>query len=247
MIIIDLSKSDKDREIQNILSKGLVKPKSLPRYLTDLYKALGFRYIFFNMSYFLIPFMLLLGFVVQYFLSPKQYVYTALFAMASIFFPGIVLFAEMVEKMSGLYELKMTCKYSIQQIVAFRMLCFSMIGLIFCVSASFYLVRFLEEINLIVAFSIPLCALFLCAFFTTCVLRQFRCKWGTLIIMLIWIVGCLFLSRFHGERLELFFSKLPVAVTLIITLTSFLLFLREIKKHMRTCLRKQIGYSQLES
>ena len=46
--------------------------------------------------------------------------------------PGILVFAvlltEIAERINLLYELKMTCKYTILQITAFRVVCFSLIG-----------------------------------------------------------------------------------------------------------------------
>jgi putative exporter of polyketide antibiotics len=40
------SQDEKERSIEAILLKGLSRPKSLWAYLCEIYRALGFRYIF---------------------------------------------------------------------------------------------------------------------------------------------------------------------------------------------------------
>ena len=55
-----------------------------------------------------------------------------LFATAPVFFVFAVLLTEIAERINLLYELKMTCKYTILQITAFRVVCFSLIGTVLC-------------------------------------------------------------------------------------------------------------------
>jgi hypothetical protein len=177
MNIIELSQNEKDRAIEAILSRGLSKPKSLWGHLWEIYRALGLRYIFLDTAQAIIMTVFAaIVFIGLYPLWPEQHIYAALFAAAPVFFIFVVLFTETIERLSGLYELKMTCKYTVRQIAAFRVLCFSLVGVVFCTLTSLYFSRLQLAYDFFRAFSISLCALFLCAFLTISVLRRFKWK-----------------------------------------------------------------------
>lgn len=233
MNIVEPSQNEKDREIEDILSKGLSKHKSLWWYLREIYRALGLRYIFLNtwQSVFMTV-AAIFGFFLLYPLSAGQYIYTALFAVAPIFFILIVLLSETLERVGGLYELKMTCKYTVQQIVAFRVLCFSLMGAVFCAFMSIYFSRLPVVHDPFRAFSISLCALFLCSLLTLFILRRFNWKWIHFAAVLLWMAVGFLPAWIFGERWESFLSRIPVALTVFVAVIACALFLKEIKKLM---------------
>lgn len=233
MNIIEPSQNEKDTAIECILSGGLLKPKSLWGYLREIYRTLGPRYIFLDTAQaIIISAAAAAGFIILYPLSPEQHIYAALFAEAPLFFIFTVLFTETIERVSGLYELKMTCKHTIQQITAFRILCFSLMGTVFCMLTSLYFSRLPVAHNFLRAFSISLCALFLCAFLTIFIMRRFIRKWIYFAAMLLWVAINLLPTWIFGLRWEIFLSKIPVAITVFITIIACTLFLVEIKKLM---------------
>ena len=155
------------------MSQGLTKPKSLWRHFTDMYRALGFRHLFLNTAQpIIISVALMIGFIALFPLPYDQYKYTVLFAAAPVFFIFAVLLTETAERMSKLYELKMTCKYTIRQIAAFRVLCFSLMGTVLCTLANLF-IRFSDMNSFFRALSLSLCALFLFSFLGISVMRLF--------------------------------------------------------------------------
>jgi hypothetical protein len=242
MNIIEPSQYEKDKAIEDIILKGLSKPKSLWEYLCDIYRALGLRYIFCDMAYAMIMTVVsTIGFIILYPLTPEQHIYAAIFAVAPVFFIFIVLFTEIIERVSGLYELKMTCKYTVQQITAFRILCFSLLGAVFSVLTSLYFSRLLIVYDLLRTFSLSLCALFLYAFLTIFILRRFNRKWNYIIVVLLWIIIGLLPARIFGEQWNLLLVRLPVAVTVFVAATACILFLMEIKKLMDIS-KREVAY-----
>lgn len=233
MNIIELSQNEKDNAIEDILLKGLSKPKSLWRYLCDIYRALGFRYIFLDMGYAMIMTVAAtIGFLILYPLTPKQHIHATLFAVAPVFFIFIVLFTETIEKVSGLYELKMTCKYTVHQITTFRVLCFSLIGAMFCTLTSIYFNRSSIVYDFFRLLSLSLCALFLCAFLTTFVIRRFNWKWNHLSVLVFWIAIALLPAWIIDEQWELFLSQIPVTLSVLGAVIACILFLLETRKLM---------------
>lgn len=242
MNIIELSQDEKERAIEDILSKGLSKPKSLWGYLCEIYCALGFRYIFLDTGLAIIMTVVAtIGFIRLYPMSLEQYPYATLFALAPVFFLFVVLFAETIERVSGLYELKMTCKYTVQQITAFRVLCFSLMGAMFCTLTSLHFSRLPITYDFFRVFSLSLCALFLCAFLTIFIMRRFTRDWIYFIAMLLWTAIGFLPVRIFGHWWELFLSQVPITITVFVAVIACALFLMEIKNLMKIR-KREVAY-----
>ena len=235
MNTIEPTLCEKEKAIGEILEKGLSRPKSLWVHLGEIYRALGLRYIFFDM---VTPIIIIAAaavcLLVLYPTGQGRHIYAMLFLAAPIFFISIVLLTEAMEQAGGMYELKMTCKYTIEQITAFRVLCFSWMGTVFCAPASLYFSRLSVAHDFFRAFSLSLCALFLCAFLTISAMRYFRRKWVHFSIMPLWAAVSLLPVWVLGGRWEAFLSQMPVAVTAMTAAIACALFLMEIKKLMST-------------
>ncbi len=243
MNIIEPSQYEKEKAIEDILSKGLSRPKRLWEYLYNIHRTLGLRYIFHDMAFPMVMTVLtMIVLIGLYPLTLKQHTYATLFAIAPLFFLFIVLFSETVEHMNGLYELKMTCKYTIQQIAAFRVLCFSLMGTVFCTLISLYFSQSFVVYSFFKTSSLSLCALFLCAFLTIFMMRHFKWKWIHFLSLLLWIAIGFMPIWLLGEQWEHFLSQIPVAITMLVAVIACTLFLMEIKKLMKFHERKVAYY-----
>jgi len=233
---------EKERAIEYILSEGLTKPKSLWRHLYEMYRALGFQYLFLNTAQpVIISVALMFGFIALFPLSPEKYINTVLFASAPVFFISVVLLTETAERISGMYELKMTVKYTIRQITAFRLVSFSLTGTVLCTVTGLYC-RFSDGYHFLRAYSISLCALFLCSFLSMFIMRHFHWKWIHTTPLLLWIGFDLLPVVIFRERWETFLASIPVVVTSFIAVTAFTLFLMELKKIIITHEREVAYY-----
>ena len=162
-------------------------------------------------------------------MPPDQYRNAVLFAAAPVFFVAAVLLAETVERSSVLYEIKMTCRYTIQQIAAFRVLVFSLMGTVMCTLANLFS-RYSASDDFLRPLSISICALFLCSYASMVILRSFNWRWNHFAPLLLWLlIGVLPMWVFR-ERWELFLSQVPITITALIAVIAFGLFLHEIKK-----------------
>lgn len=229
-----LSSEELDREIKQILERGLTKPKNLWQYLIELHRALGLRYLFFKTSStWVMTILLTLLLLMLWPTWSEDYLYAALFAVSPICFLIIVLLTEAIEKLSGLYELKMTLTYTVRQLVVVRILYFSFIGSMFSIIMSFYFSHYLitmEEFPKLL--SLSLSALFLCAFVSAFTMRHFHSYWSQICSLVYWFLFGLLPYVWFGTQWNAFLKQLPLALTVVIAILVLMLLLHEIKKNL---------------
>jgi len=243
MNMIEPSREEKERAIALILDKGLTKPKSIWRLLHEMYRALGLRHLFLNTSLpILVSMALMAVFILWNPLPYDQYKNAILFAAAPLFFVFAVLLTETAERMNALFELKMTCKYTIQQIAAFRVLCFSLTGTVLCTLAILFS-GFPDAYGVLRALACSLCALYLFSFISLSFMRHFQSKWLRPVPVLLWMAAGPCPILVFGKQWELFLSRVPVAATVTIAVLALALFLREIKMLANAQRRVVHGYA----
>ena len=241
MNIIKPSPEEKEKAIEYILSKGLSKPKNLWDIFYMMYRSLGLRYLFLDTTEpIIISVAFMIGFILLCSSSLKQYINVVLFATAPVFFVFAVLLTEIAERINLLYELKMTFKYTIQQITAFRVVCFSLIGTVLCTLISLF-APFPGDYDIVRALSLSLCALFLCSSLSIFIMRYFNWKWRHFAPILVWMTICLLPICISAKWWESFLSRVPVAITISVAAVAFVLFIKEIKKLVNIQIR-EVGY-----
>ena len=240
---MNISPNERDKSIKLILEKGLTRPVSTWAYLRDMYRNLGLCVIFRESApAMLVSFAVALAYILivstQFiFLEAMENQGALLFLFSPALFISMTVCTEAIERMNGLYEIKQTVKYTIRQITAFRLLCFSLVGTVFAVLVNigvFYIMTaniVALEAQMGIFFqklSIALCSLFLCSLLIITILRKVQSGWY--LGSIIWAVTGMLLTMIFGNAWNEFLLNIPPAVTLITATISFILFLREIKK-----------------
>jgi len=179
-----------------------------------MHHMLGWRFIFWDLSYSLIfaaVTLLGLGFLFHH--APLDFQHSVAFGFSPVLFLLIVLVAELSERTCNLYELKQTCIYTSRQISALRCICYSVAGVAFAV----FITAFSTENMAQFLRLLPLClsGLFLCAAAELTVMRLSRSKWAIAAFSTLWMLGNLTLPFALGERWELFLSGLPLVLTIM--------------------------------
>lgn len=230
---MNITPNERDKAVEAILREGLTRPVSTPTFLLNIYRNLGFRVIFrgalpgIMLSCLIaVAYIVLVGMQSELMNMSRNY-YTLLFLFSPALFMGLTLSTEAIERVDGLYELKMTCRYTIRQITAFRLLCFSLVGTIFAVVGSLIFYSVTEAGYLLQLLSLALSSVFLCTLLIIYTMRRLRMGWY--IGAGIWLaLGTLPIALF-GQQWNTLLSHLPPAITLSVAVISFGLFLREIK------------------
>lgn len=226
-----MDKNIKNASIDYILSQGLVKPQTTTEKITEMLRTVGFRFIFWDTGYSLFFAAATLAVVLVLFsFAPNDYRCSAAIAVAPLFYLLITLFAETSERASGLYELKQTCRFTIQQIAALRIIGYSVVGFVFtAVIAAISTDSGYEFLSL---FPLCLSALFLCVILSISFIRFLHSKWANAMFSAIWVFINCAIPFLLGERWELLLREMPFAVSIVLAVLGGALLVYQISKMM---------------
>lgn len=222
---------EKEVAIQRIITEGLVPPQSLRQHVGELYCSLGFRYIFRDtVDGLIMAVAAVIGFMLVWTLSSGQHLYGMVIIVSPLLFLLQAVVIEAKERLSGMYELKMVCKFTLRQITAFRMIGFSGLGIVCCIGISVFASFYwrIPDFGRILVLS--LCSLFLYSLFTLWGIQRMRGRAAYCTPAVMWIIACLLPVVLQDGQWDRLLADVPVAAALCLLLVSGWLYLREIKK-----------------
>jgi hypothetical protein len=210
-----MDKKTKNASIEYILSQGLVKPQTTRERISEMLRSIGFRFIFWDTGYSLFfAAVTLAGVLVLFSFAPDDYRCSASIAVAPLVFLLITMFAETTERTCGLYELKQTCRYTIQQITALRVICYSVVGFVFTVViATISTDSGYEFLSL---FPLCLSALFLCATLSISCMRFLHGKWVNAVFSAVWVFVNIVIPFSLGEKWEAILREIPIVFSVVL-------------------------------
>lgn len=212
-----MNEKTKNASIEYILSQGLVKPQRARERIAEMLRTIGFRFIFWDTGYSLFfTAVTLVVVLVLFSFAPDDYRYSASIAVAPLFFLLITMFAETSERACELYELKQTCRYTIQQVTALRVICYSGVGFVFTV-----VIAIISTDSGYEFFSLfPLClsALFLCAILSISFMRLLHGKWVNAVFSAVWVFVNTVIPFSLGEKWEMILREMPIAFSVVLAI-----------------------------
>jgi hypothetical protein len=227
-----MNEKEKNASIAYILAHGLVKPQTARAHISDMLRTLGFRYIFWDTGYSLFFAALSAAAVFALLLTaPEQFRYSTAVAVAPPLFLLITVFAETAERFNGLYELKQTCRYTIRQISALRVLCYSLAGAAF--TALIALVKAQGVYEFFSLFTLCLAALFACAALMLAFMRLSRSIWLYAGFAVVWVFASAALALAQGAVWENMLADVPLALSAIVAVISAAVFAWQIAGMLR--------------
>lgn len=207
-----MTDNEKAASIDYILRRGLVRPQNCLVQACELFYSLGLRYIFWDTSYSLIfTAVTMAGVTLLPALVSPELRHTAAVGCAPLLFLLIMLFAETTERADGLYELKQTCRYTVAQITALRVMGYSALGVLCSALVTVLSLRSAE--GFVSLFMLCLAAMFLCAAVELLILRRTKGKWTLAVFSAVWVFLNLAVPFALGRRWELFLSAVPTAAS----------------------------------
>jgi hypothetical protein len=224
-----MDKKRKDTSIEYILSQGLVKPQKGRERIAQMLGTIGFRFIFWDTGYSLFfVAVTLIGVLVLFSFVPYDYRCSAAIAVAPLFFLLMNMFTETSEWTCGLYQLKQTCRYTIQQITALRVICYSVVGFVFTgVIATISTDSGYEFLSL---FPLCLSALFLCASLSISLICFFHGRWVNVVFSGVWIFVNILIPFSLQQRWEVVLRKIPIAFSVGLAVLGAVALIYQISK-----------------
>ncbi|GHU65981.1 hypothetical protein FACS1894184_02900 [Clostridia bacterium] len=226
----------RDKSIAYILDNGLTEPQPLHVKVRSLLGALGLRVIFWDTLYSMVFTLVTLAVIMAGFiLLPVKNRYGASVALSPALLLVITLFAEMSERVDGLYDIKQCCLYNVRSVTAIRMMCYSAAGAVFAAVVAG--VGTADRSEFLSMYSLCLSGLFMCACAELSLLRRFRGRWAAALPSMVWVIVSLTLTFVVGDWWERFLVGVPNAVSAVsVTLCAAMLII-QLKKMLRegTC------------
>lgn len=210
-------------QIAQITARGLRKRHSLFYYISDIYRNAGLRMIFHGVTD--VVFIALMaaagiaaGFIASVFsgiYSDPQF-HAALFTASPVVYILLCLLSFWKETLSGTYDLKMSCKYTVYHLSALRMLVFSCLSIIFNLCVVGVLCFLFQGLNFWKLFFISAASLFLFSVLLLFGLLNRDGRASTLIISGLWIAGSLTAFACFGHAYEEFLQTMPLMVHIFV-------------------------------
>lgn len=224
-----MDEKTKNASIEYILSRGLIKPQTVRERIEEMLRTIGFRFIFWDTGYSIFFTVVTFTIVLLLFnFVPDDYYYSASIVVAPLFFLLITMFVETAERFFDLYELKQTCRYTIQQVTALRVICYSVVGFLF--TSVITIVGADSVYEFISLFSLCLFALFFCATLSITVIRFFHGKWIYVMFSAVWMLVNIVIPFLLGEKWEILLRNMPIALSVVLAFLGGIVLIYSVSK-----------------
>lgn len=215
--------------IQTVCEKGLKKPEGLFSFLRLMYGKFGIRTLFYGeysimaltLALFLCAFLPLL-------FAPQKAVFWQEKSPALVFAASPVLYmllfglSLLQERFSSVLELKMTCRYTVNHLLAARLLAFSLFGI--ALNALFLLFLNLRYgITFLQLFALSFSSLFLFSALLLFLLLRYGSVKAWVSMLCIWMLCTLIPTIFFPIAFRAFLTELPLLLLLAVGLFACLL------------------------
>ena len=221
------------REIDLILARGLEPKGSFYRQITTMYRQLGFKYLFKDLTEIIYLVAIALAFLLMTLptvlvrIGPSN-IYPLIYTLSPlIYLVGVLSFFYRMKR-KPTFEIEMTCQYNLYQLAAFRMLVFSGVSILF---NGILLCRMTWQIplNFPLALGISIGALFLFSGALLYGLFNHGGKYMVPLIVLGWFGGNGLLSHWGGSHFSLYLTKVPIILYWGIGAFMICLYLKSLK------------------
>ena len=222
MNIIMPNEKEKEQAISQIVNQSMLKRRHMVPVIFSLLQEIGPRNLFHG-TVDCIFLAILCTVALDLMVVVPMAVYhnmalLGLFFMSPMLYGFLHLFTLWKEQQEGLYELKMTCRYTLHELTALRMLFF---GGISVVGNRMLMIVFLQRGALMLSFlkllAVSLSALFLYGFLNLLALSYGKKLWSQMAVMVGWCIACVLLARFRVP-IDGWIHEMPTMVLVIMAL-----------------------------
>ncbi|MCM3743227.1 hypothetical protein M3193_03650 [Sporosarcina luteola] len=223
-----------DRRICQIVSQGLVKRESLSSYLRLMVQQVGWRHLFSDRMELSFILTIAIGLYSLFLIMPihgdVQNLYAYIFLLSPILFLAFSFYTYMNKTQNSTYDVEMTCKYNFYQVIAFRMLMFSVSTMILNTITIVFIAMKYEEIEFIRAFIISGTSLFLFSIILSIALMNRRTKGIVIVTITVWLMGNTIVRSVNNEFYNGMLLHMPVFIYAIVLLGCLVIYMNYLKK-----------------
>jgi hypothetical protein len=222
-------------EIQFIVSSGLVKPKKFHEYLLEMYRQLGFRYLFRDATE--IIFTMLIASAAMVFglfqvmegAMEADRLYSYLFIMSPILYMLVAVLFLVNLRSRDTFAVEMTCKYHVFQLAAFRMLVFSILAILLNIASILILFLFYQSFSIVEAVLISISSLGVFSTMFLYIIQKVKSRVAGYAAVAGWVLANVALAYFNSELYDAVLSQIPVYVYIAVSVGCLVLYVRRLK------------------
>ncbi|MFS0688965.1 hypothetical protein AB1K89_06965 [Sporosarcina sp. 179-K 8C2 HS] len=223
-----------EREISHIVTKGLVKRESFSSYLRSMVQQVGLRHLFSDRLELIFILSIAVGIYSLFLIIPIHIemhdLYAFIFLFSPLLFLAFSIYTYMNKTQNATYDVEMVCKYNVYQVIAFRMLMFSVSTMILNTVTIAFLVMKYEEIEFIRAFIISGTSLFLFSIILSIALMNRRTKGIVIVTITVWLLGNTIVRSVNNEFYNGMLLQMPVFIYAIVLLGCLVIYMNYLKK-----------------
>lgn len=221
-------------QIEQIVSSGIKQKTTFPAYLKSMVQQVGIRHLFVDrleLGLILLATIALLStfLVIQEPIQTER-MYAYIFLVSPVLFLSFSIYTYMSKTRNATYEVEMTCKYNVYQVIAFRMLAFSIVSIVVNTFSIACMALIYEDIQFIRALMISITALFIFSMLFLYILMKRRSTVIAIATVIAWMLVNIFLrtadNKLYGDVL----IQIPLFVYAIVLLGCLYMYMKYVKR-----------------
>lgn len=229
-------------QIHQIVDAALKPRISFPSYLKLMYQQIGIKHLFSDRSEYVYALITVVTFLSIFFFKPEMahtmvdYLYGFLFMVSPVLYIILSIYTFTNKMMNSTFEVEMTCKYNVYQIIAFRMLVYSVIAILFNTINIFLMSLIYEDVQFVRAFMISNTGLFIFSVLFLFAMMKRRSTAVAAITIIGWTLGNLLLIYMGDPLYRNVLTNMPLfiyALVLVVTLYMYLKSLHRLIHHQQ--------------
>lgn len=224
-------------EINRIVAVGVEPRKSFYSFLKAMYKQIGFKHLFYDRSEPSVIFLAVISFLSFfsiYLIKPvyirQQDIYSFIFLISPVLYITVSLYTFASKLRLRTYEVEMACKYNVYQIVAFRMLLFSIASIFANTICVYSIVLFYGDISFLRAWMISITALFLFSIIFLYVMIKKRSMFAAYATIGGWMTTNIALSIVDNGLYHSLLMKMPIFVYALVIFVCIAIYLKNLSR-----------------
>lgn len=221
-------------QIDKIVSAGVKQKQNFLSFLRSMVQQVGLRHIFsdrLEITFITLLVTIMIGLIVFLpYHSEIHDMYGYIFLLSPILFLVLSIFTYVRKTQNHTYDVEMACKYNVYQIIAFRMLVFSVFSIVLNTIAVAIIAIQYEEIQFMRAFLLSISALFLFSILLLFALMKRRTTVIVAGIVIGWIIGNLVFQLANVQLYNDLLMKTPIVVNAVVVLVIVFMYVQYLKK-----------------
>lgn len=223
-------------QIDQIVSVGVKRNESFFTFVKSMYQQVGMRHLFSDRSEFMFVLFIAITMLSIYFISPEPIhtqaddLYAFVFLISPVLFIIFSIHTYTNKIKNATYEVEMACKFHVYQIIAFRMLIFSIMAMLVNSIMIFLIVTAYDDVQYFRAFMISITGLFIFSILFLYILMKRRSTATVMMTIIGWVAGNLLIRLMDNALYNNILMNVPLVVYGLVLIGCISCYMHLLKK-----------------